>query len=500
MPRVSRKQFTFLNKTMDPLSIVTAAASLAGAVLKASFKIKETIDAYEDAPQSIADIADEVHAVQIALRQVESVVSQDPDAIERLGLEDVFAIAVNGCHATLLSISKEYENLFLRSDWKAKIQALWKEGEMTRLLGRLDRKKATLTLLTQTLNLRSTQDIKALLIEEKSTLNAAKRDVKEPAAYYPDFWPTSPKSLDEGSVVGIPRNRDSVLSITEFDFDHDLINTKTYRRALQRYVVASKGEDTIFKQETKGTPACKENHNTLLEKEDGTGDLIEFPTSPSTLEPSSSQATTMCLDLEGIEFDVPPTTPPKETITPPLERFLLDRSKTDTALNSLNVMPEDANTRQRFPPIKKDKGLPQHLMAGLVAEKYHRRKKYGKPDFLETCSPLQRPDISPIPKHMADSAPSSSPLEDATPSMCTAGLTNKKLQKLEHRRKCDRPAHNRRRHGKELLHARSSEEPTPSLSSLDSVTEALQSLGLPPPLSQPPRPFGRERRRRKQTS
>ncbi|EFQ34030.1 uncharacterized protein GLRG_09174 [Colletotrichum graminicola M1.001] len=138
---------------MDPLSIVTAAASLAGAVLKASFKIKETIDAYEDAPQSIADIADEVHAVQIALRQVESVVSQDPDAIERLGLEDVFAIAVNGCHATLLSISKEYENLFLRSDWKAKIQALWKEGEMTRLLGRLDRKKATLTLLTQTLNL-----------------------------------------------------------------------------------------------------------------------------------------------------------------------------------------------------------------------------------------------------------------------------------------------------------------------------------------------------------
>ncbi|GJC78868.1 hypothetical protein ColTof3_06909 [Colletotrichum tofieldiae] len=138
---------------MDPLTIVTAAASLAGVVLKASFKIKETIDAYDDAPQNISDLAEEVHAVQIALRQVESVVLHDPEAIQRLGLEDVFTIAVNGCHATLLSISKEYEDLFLRSDWKAKIQALWKDGEMTRLLGRLDRKKATLTLLTQTLNL-----------------------------------------------------------------------------------------------------------------------------------------------------------------------------------------------------------------------------------------------------------------------------------------------------------------------------------------------------------
>ncbi|KAK1959943.1 hypothetical protein LY78DRAFT_696706 [Colletotrichum sublineola] len=269
---------------MDPLTIVTGAASLAGAVLKASFKIKEIIDVYDDAPQSIADIAEEVHTVQIALRQVESVVSQDPDTIERLGLEDVFTIAVNGCHATLLSISKEYENLFLRSDWKAKIMVLWKEGEMVRLLGRLDRKKATLTLLTQTLNLRSTQDIKTILTQHQPTLNAAKRDVKEPAAYYPEFRSASPNSMDEGSAVGIPRNRDSVLSITEFDFDHDLINTKTYRRALQRYV-ANKREDSISPQEKEETPACKESLNTLLEEEDNTGDLIDdggFATSWTT--------------------------------------------------------------------------------------------------------------------------------------------------------------------------------------------------------------------------
>lgn len=147
----SFSSFRFIK--MDPVTIVTAAASLAGAVLKASFKVIETIDAYDDAPQNVSDVAEEIHAVQIALRQVESVVLQDPEVIDRLGLEDVFAMAVNGCHATLLSISKQYEELFLRSDWKTKLRVLWKDGEMTRLLGRLDRKKATLALLTQTLNL-----------------------------------------------------------------------------------------------------------------------------------------------------------------------------------------------------------------------------------------------------------------------------------------------------------------------------------------------------------
>ncbi|KAK1992167.1 hypothetical protein LX36DRAFT_733376 [Colletotrichum falcatum] len=484
---------------MDPLSIVTAAASLAGAVLKASFKIKETIDAYEDAPQSIADMADEVHAVQIALRQVESVVTQDPDVIERLGLEDVFAIAVNGCHATLLSISKEYESLFLRSDWKAKTQALWKEGEMARLLGRLDRKKATLTLLTQTLNLRSTQDIKALLTRNSSTLNAAEQDVKEPAAYYPDFRPASPSSLDEGSVVGVPRNRDSVLSITEFDFDHDLINTKIYRRALQRYAVANKREDSIARQETEGTPACKKSLDALLEEEDDTGDLIEFTESPLTLQAPSSQAATVYPNLEGVEFDIPPTTPPKESLAPPLGRPRTDRSKTDRAPNALD-MPEDTKNRRRLPPINTEKGLPQHLGAGLVAEKYHRRKKHGKPAFFETRSSLKGPDISPGPKHATESVSSSSTMDGGTPSMPAEGYPDEKFQKLGHRRKGGCSAHHKRRHGKQRLHSQGPGESATILGSLDSVTEALQRLGLPPPPSQLSRPLGKERRRRKQAA
>ncbi|KZL69744.1 hypothetical protein CT0861_02946 [Colletotrichum tofieldiae] len=476
---------------MDPLTIVTAAASLAGVVLKASFKIKETIDAYDDAPQNISDLAEEVHAVQIALRQVESVVLHDPEAIQRLGLEDVFTIAVNGCHATLLSISKEYEDLFLRSDWKAKIQALWKDGEMTRLLGRLDRKKATLTLLTQTLNLRSTQDIKTLLIQNQSTLNAAKQDVKEPAAHYPDFRPTSPDSLDEGSVVGIPGNRDSVLSTTEFDFDYDLINTKTYRRALQRYAIASQRGDLATEQGTESMPAFQQTLNPLLEEGDNIGDLIEFPSDTSTLQTPSSQATITCPDLMGIEFDAPPATPPKEPVAR-MERRGVDSPDTDLALQHLG-MPDDAMAKKQFSK-KSDKRSPRHLTE-LAAERHHRRRKHGRPAFLETCSPRQTPGLSHSPKTSAASASSSCMIDSTTASTRATDQPDNKFEKLAHRRKCGRPVHHRRQRGKEGLYKQNFEESTTALSSVDSVTEALEQLNLPTP-----RTFGRERARRKQVA
>ncbi|TDZ30566.1 hypothetical protein CTRI78_v011864 [Colletotrichum trifolii] len=226
---------------MDPVSIITGAASLAGVVLTASLKIKDVLDRVENAPQNVSDIAEEIYAVQYALSQVEDVVRRDPNVIDRLALEDVFALAVKGCHATLLCIHNEYEQLFERKDWKTKILVLWKDGEMTRLLGRLDRKKATLSLLTQTLNLRSTQDIKELLVQNQSTLAAARQDSTESVPVYPPRAAKT-KEMTENDTVNdsVYGDNESVLSTTEFSFDYDLINTRTYRMALARAQAASR--------------------------------------------------------------------------------------------------------------------------------------------------------------------------------------------------------------------------------------------------------------------
>ncbi|TDZ99657.1 hypothetical protein C8034_v000063 [Colletotrichum sidae] len=225
---------------MDPVSIITGAASLAGVVLTASLKIKDVLDHLENAPQNVSDIAEEIYAVQYALSQVEDVVRRDPNVIDRLALEDVFALAVKGCHATLLCIHKEYEQLFERKDWKTKILVLWKDGEMTRLLGRLDRKKATLTLLTQTLNLRSTQDIKELLVQHQSTLAAARQDSTESVPVQPPRAAKTKEMTENDAVDGVYGDNESVLSTTEFSFDYDLINTRTYRMALARAQAASR--------------------------------------------------------------------------------------------------------------------------------------------------------------------------------------------------------------------------------------------------------------------
>lgn len=138
---------------MDPLSITTGALTLAGVVLKSSITARDCIGQLEDAPQTVADVADEIQTMRAALREVEIVIKQDPDAIERFGLQDVFGIAIKGCHATMMCIRKEYEHLFSRRDWKARIVVLWKEHEMAALLGRLDRKKASIAILVQTLTL-----------------------------------------------------------------------------------------------------------------------------------------------------------------------------------------------------------------------------------------------------------------------------------------------------------------------------------------------------------
>ncbi|OHF02892.1 hypothetical protein CORC01_01650 [Colletotrichum orchidophilum] len=480
---------------MDPITIVTAAASLAGAVLKVSWKVKEAIDVYDDAPQNVADIAEEVHAVQIALRQVESVVVQDPEAIDRLGLEDVFTVAVNGCHATLLSISKEYEDLFLRSDWKTKIKVLWKDGEMTRLLGRLDRKKATLTLLTQTLNLRSTQDIKTLLIQNQSTLNAAKQDVREPAAYYPEvpnFRPASPNSLDEGSVVGIPRNRDSVVSTTEFDFDYDLINTKTYRRALQRYASVGTRNNSSTEPSADKLPLGTLELEPVMEDAGEGEDLINFSSENLSSRSPLSRATTLRPELEGIEFEIPPSTPPKDVgqnqAAAQVEQLGGGGPK-DGAVAELADAHDDSKTKRSFSRMKLDRHSPRHLAAAeAAAEKFHRRRRHGKPD------PVAGPEPDFSSNAGTETLSRSVSFDESIAD--SASQSSEKPDKLRSRRRCGHPAHHRRRPGREgSFSSRGSDESTTTLGSADTLTGTLEQLSL-----SGPKIFGRERGRRRQVA
>ncbi|KAI9150751.1 hypothetical protein HJFPF1_10528 [Paramyrothecium foliicola] len=216
---------------MDALSITTGVVALAGAVYKASSEARSIID--------------EVELTQGALRGVERALGLDPDAIVRYELNDVFGTAVKGCRATLACIKTEFEVLFGRSDWKSRFMMLWKEEDMEKLLSRLSRKRDSIVLLAHVLSLHSMQEIRSQIAQNRPTLELARQDIYALIPNYPGCRGTILDSIDTKTTDSILEDRDSVLSVTEFDFDFELINTKAYRRVLERAQEMTKDRDCI---------------------------------------------------------------------------------------------------------------------------------------------------------------------------------------------------------------------------------------------------------------
>ncbi|KAF5684297.1 hypothetical protein FDENT_6802 [Fusarium denticulatum] len=187
----------------------------------------------------------QLHRVQGALQSVEYVLENNQEVISRYKIEEAFSIAAQGCRATLACIEQEFELLFNRSDWKARFLVLWKQDDMEKLLGRLDRKRDSILLLLQLLSLQgsSVREVKALVTKRQGALTVAKEDI---TALMPTYWTcreTILDSLDKETVDSIYtdwENPESKLSTTEFDFDWELINTRVYRRALAQVTEASR--------------------------------------------------------------------------------------------------------------------------------------------------------------------------------------------------------------------------------------------------------------------
>ncbi|OBS26178.1 hypothetical protein FPOA_00120 [Fusarium poae] len=283
---------------MDPLSITSASVGLAAAVYKCAIEVKRIVGTITDAADSLSDLAEEAQLIQGALQGVEDALRDNQEAISRYKVEDVFSTAVKGCRATLACIKQEFELLFNRSDWKSRFLVLWKEDDMKRLLGRLDRKRENILLLLHLLSLSSVREVQALVAKNQGALTVAKEDI---TALIPTYWScrdTILDSLDKETVDSIyadSDNRESKLSTTEFDIDYELINTRVYRRALAKA------------QRQRSRPRRDLDHP-ALDLNDGNmepvEDLIDLSWEPSpktTLMPSHIPCQSYT-DLAGLQF------------------------------------------------------------------------------------------------------------------------------------------------------------------------------------------------------
>jgi len=138
---------------MDPLCTIASAVGLAGNIIKWATAVMGAVDEFRDALSVAWDIEEEIKAVHAALGQVEIALQRDGGAIWRFQLDDVFSLSVEGCEALLRQINDEFDTLFGRADWGARLSIWWNSGEIRRLFGRLGTRKASLTLLVQALSL-----------------------------------------------------------------------------------------------------------------------------------------------------------------------------------------------------------------------------------------------------------------------------------------------------------------------------------------------------------
>lgn len=176
---------------------------------------------------------------------------------------------------------------------------------------------------------RSIRDIHTNMARGRNSLEVAKKDLFDLLPQYPSCHDTILDSLDEDTVVSLIGDRDTIISTTEFDFDFELINTRTYRRAFE---TAKRAKD-----EQKQNSRRRDSHSSdsdaddLIEvfgrlphtprrvayfsrHENASGDLIDLRSEPEVQELSAPSLSTPRPDLEDLQFhfdeneDVPNST------------------------------------------------------------------------------------------------------------------------------------------------------------------------------------------------
>ncbi|KAK3317656.1 hypothetical protein B0T19DRAFT_295468 [Cercophora scortea] len=238
---------------MDPISI---AGFVATAIAKGFTVTKALQDArkqYKNTPLTIVTIATKTSLVSNSLEQLQAVLLRRHDLADSSGnapleLVGTIDIALEGCMMIFSCLEIEIiEKLAARSgagflSWRERLGFVWDKDQFKELLENLRDLQIIIngvlgTLQTNTL-LDIKQDIKQVISKNRQSFSGIAARTRSLRTAYPTIRPT-PSLLGadgrESISVSLEDPRHSfALSETTFDFDHQIINTSTYRRQLAR--------------------------------------------------------------------------------------------------------------------------------------------------------------------------------------------------------------------------------------------------------------------------
>ena len=140
--------------TMDPVSAVGLIASV-GSLIDLSVRVigtcKSLIETARDAPRDLRAVLVEISSLNSALENLRFLAGADAEFARACASDTGIGRAIEGCRAALEDLVKELGDLAVskagrREALKMAVGWTWKEGTVTKLLGRMLQFKSTITL------------------------------------------------------------------------------------------------------------------------------------------------------------------------------------------------------------------------------------------------------------------------------------------------------------------------------------------------------------------
>lgn len=195
---------------------------------------------YKDASVLITAIYSESMVIAASLSQVQNLLQHDA-LLQKPQLLETFDRALTGCRVVYGCLEEEVRDLAekaQRNDLRFRDRAkyLWKEDTFKELLTQIRGQQSALSLLIQGLQMESMADMRKLVEDNSGKLDQIVKRSKTLRQTHPRI--TVPESIFScDSRVADASDAESIVKSTHFEFDHQVINSKAYRRAMARYAM-----------------------------------------------------------------------------------------------------------------------------------------------------------------------------------------------------------------------------------------------------------------------
>ncbi|KAK3689425.1 hypothetical protein B0T22DRAFT_408432 [Podospora appendiculata] len=239
---------------MDPISIASFVATAIAKGFTITKALQDAHKQYKNTPLTIVTIATKTSLVSNSLEQLQALLLRRDDLADSSGnapleLVGTIDIALEGCMMIFSCLEIEIiEKLSARSgagflSWRDRFGFVWDKDSFKVLLENLRDLQIIITGVLGTLQMNTLldmkQDIRQVISKNRQSFNGIAARTRSIRSTYPTIRATpSLLGADDRASISASLSGGSRHSFTPsettFDFDHQIINTATYRRQLAR--------------------------------------------------------------------------------------------------------------------------------------------------------------------------------------------------------------------------------------------------------------------------